>query len=85
MLFTNNLDQLEQERAEMWELFALLMDLPIDFKFTAKELSKELDYSKSDLNKLLFRLSLEKALIMYQKPKNLPTLYSLNPDFLPPA
>ena len=85
MLFTNNLDQLEQERAEMWELFALLMDLPIDFKFTAKELSKELDHSKSDLNKLLFRLHLEKALIMYPKPKNLPTLYSLNPDFLPPS
>lgn len=81
MLLENNLDQLEQERVQMWELFAELMDFETDFKFTAKELSKQLSYSKSDLNKLLFRLYTNKALKMHQKTPN-GTLYSLNKAFL---
>lgn len=81
MLLTDNLDQLEQEKAQMWELFALLMELEPEYKFTAKELSQELDYSKSELNKLLFRLHLNKALQMYNKG-NGATRYSINPDFL---
>ena len=50
-----NLDELEHEKAQMWELFADLMNFDTDFKFTSKELSKNLDYSKQELNKLLFR------------------------------
>lgn len=81
MLLADNLDELEQERAQMWELFAELMDLEPNFKFTAKELSKQLNYSKSELNKLLFRLYTNKALKMHQKTVN-GTLYSVNRAFL---
>lgn len=75
-------DPLEQEKAQMWELFAQLMDLDPDYKFTAKELSQELDqYSKSELNKLLFRLYLNKALKMHGKGTEA-TRYSINKAFL---
>lgn len=74
-------DPLEQEKAKMWELFALIMDLDSDYKFTAKELSQELDYGKSELNKLLFRLYLNKALIMHDKGTGA-TRYSVNKAFL---
>lgn len=81
MLLVDNLDQLEAERVQMWELFAQLLDFEADFVFTAKELSKQLEYSKAELNKLLFRLYTNKALLMHQKTSN-GTLYSLNPNFL---
>lgn len=74
-------DPIEQEKAQIWELFAELMDLDPDYKFTAKELSQELEYSKSQLNKLLFRLYLNKALIMYNKGTGA-TRYSVNKAFL---
>jgi len=80
MNLTTDLDVLEAERAAMWELFALIMD--IDHPFTAKELSRELEYSKSELNKLLFRLYLQKALLLTGKTPNGASIYSLNPDFL---
>lgn len=81
MLLTNDLDPSEAEKAQMWELFADLMDFDTDYQFTAKELSKVLNYSKSDLNKLLFRLYTTKALKMHQKTPN-GTLYSINKAFL---
>lgn len=76
-------DPIEQEKAQIWELFAELMDLDPDYKFTAKELSQELEYSKSQLNKLLFRLYLNKALIMHNKGTGA-TRYSVNKAFLSP-
>lgn len=76
-----DLDELQAEQSAMWELFAVMMDLDPDYRFTAKELSEELDYSKSELNKLLFRLYLNKALLMYQS-KSGATRYSLNKAFL---
>lgn len=82
MLLATDLDELEQEKAIMWQLFAELMNFEPDFKFTAKELSNELDYSKSELNKLLFRLYLNKALLICGKAPNGATLYSLNKAFL---
>jgi len=82
MLPTDNLDPLEKQRAEMWELFAELMSLDPKHKFTAKELSHELEYSKSELNKLLFRLSLNKALILHSRQPGETSKYSLNKAFL---
>jgi hypothetical protein len=88
MLLANNLDDLERERAQMWELFALLLDFDHDFKFTAKELAKHLsdvaetDFTKSELNKLLFRLHLQKAVLMHSKTPNGATIYKLNKSFL---
>lgn len=84
MLLVSNLDQLESERVQMWELFADLMDFDPHYRFTAKELSQELDYNKQELNKLLFRLYLNKALLMHPKAPNGATLYSLNKAFLNP-
>lgn len=82
MLLADNLDELEQKRAQMWELFALLLDFDFEQKFTAKELAKETDYTKSELNKLLFRLHLQKAVLMHSKTPNGATIYQLNKAFL---
>ena len=82
MLLAENLDELEQERAQMWELFALLLDFDFEQTFTAKELSKETQYTKSELNKLLFRLHLQKAVLMHSKTSNGATIYKLNKEFL---
>ena len=88
MLLANNLDELEQERAQMWELFALLLDfrhggqVDFNYQFTAKELAKQTEYTKSELNKLLFRLHLQKAVLMHAKTPNGATIYKLNKSFL---
>jgi transcription initiation factor IIE alpha subunit len=76
-----DLDHLDQERAQKWELFALLLDLDPAREFTAKELAKELPYSKTELNKCLFRLYVNKALVMVGAPTNEATTYRLNPSF----
>jgi hypothetical protein len=77
-----HLDELEAERVAMWELFGLLMDFDPDFRFTAKDLRKEVDYSKSELNKLLFRLYVNNALLICGKTSSGASLYRLNPAFL---
>ena len=82
MLLEPNLDDLEKERKDLWELFAQIMDIDPSIKFTAKELSKELDYTKQELNKLLFRLYLNKALVISGKSPQGATFYSINADFL---
>ena len=82
MLLEPNLDDLEKERKELWELFAQIMDIDPSIKFTAKELSKELDYTKQELNKLLFRLYLNKALVISGKTQTGAVFYSINADFL---
>jgi hypothetical protein len=92
MLLAENLDELEQERAQMWELFALLLDFDFEQTFTAKELAKHTEFTKSELNKLLFRLHLQKAVLMHVKTPNGDTLslskgatvYKLNKEFLSP-
>lgn len=87
MLLADNLDQLEQERAHMWELFALLLDFrlggQVDFeqKFTAKELAKQTEFTKSELNKILFRLHLQKAVLIHSKTPNGATIYKINKTF----
>ncbi len=90
MQLATDLDDLEQERAQMWELFALLLDFDFEQTFTAKELAKQTQYTKSELNKLLFRLHLQKAVLMHVKTPNGDTLslskgatiYKLNTAFL---
>lgn len=82
MLLATDLDQLEQERAHMWELYALLLDFAPDFKFTAKELAKHTEFTKSELGKLLFRLSVNKALLLTGKTTSGASIYSLNPEFI---
>lgn len=86
MLLEHNLDEQEQQKTQMWELFADLMNLdhPDNYrdKFTAKELTKELNYTKSDLNKYLFRLYTNKALKIQGKAPNGATIYSINITFL---
>lgn len=82
MLLANNLDELEQEKAKMWELFAFLLDFDFEYKFTAKELAKQTQYTKSELNKLLFRLYLQKAVLIHAKTPNGATIYKINKDFL---
>lgn len=87
MLLATDLDQLEMERVAIWELFADLLDFdltnnPNNAGFTAKQLSKELPYTKSELNKLLFRLYLQKALEIQGKTTSGATIYNLNNTFL---
>jgi hypothetical protein len=80
MLTETNLDALETERAAMWELFALIMEL--HEPFTAKQLAKEIEYTKSELNKLFFRLYLQKALLIEGKTPTGASIYRINPEFL---
>ena len=82
MLLEPNLDDLEKERVQLWELFAQIMDIDPSVKFTAKELSKDLGFTKQELNKLLFRLYLNKAVVISGKSQNGATFYSINADFL---
>ncbi len=82
MQLATDLDDLEQERAQMWELFALLLDFDFTQTFTAKELAKHTEFTKSELNKLLFRLHLQKAVLMHSKTPNGATIYKLNRAFL---
>lgn len=81
MLLADNLNEQEQERVQMWELFAELLDFAPDFLFTAKDLAQATTHNKKDLNKLLYRLHKENALKMHQKTAN-GTFYSLNQAFL---
>lgn len=76
------LDILEKERTQMWELFTELMDLDFDFKFTAKEMAKETKHTKSELNKYLFRLYVHEALLLKGKTPSGASIYSLTPAFL---
>jgi hypothetical protein len=82
MLLTDRLDSLEQEKAEMWDIFAFLLDFDVGFTFTAKELSKHTSYTKKQLNQYLYRLFLQNALKTNGNASNGATIYSLNPDFL---
>lgn len=82
MLLADNLDELEAERVAMWELFGLLMEFDTDFRFTARELRKTVPYGKSELNKLLFRLYVNNALLICGKTSSGASLYRLNPAFL---
>ena len=82
MLLTDRLDSLEQEKAEMWDIFAFLLDFDPDFTFTAKELSKQTRYNKKQLNQHLYRLSLQNALKTHGNAPNGATIYSLNEAFL---
>lgn len=81
MLLANDLDEQETEKSAMWELFADLMDFDTDFKFTAKELSQELPYTKQELNKLLFRLYTNKTLQIIGKTPSGATIYKLRASF----
>ncbi|HEX7367313.1 MAG TPA: hypothetical protein VF273_09465 [Pelobium sp.] len=80
MLPTDNNNLHERERAEMWELFAQLLDFSPDFRFTAKELAQQTHYNKKQLNRLLYRLYKAEALTM-RKTEN-GAIYSLNKAFL---
>ena len=82
MLLATDLTQTEQERAQMWELFADLLDFTQEHQFTAKELAKQLPYSKQELNQNLHRLALQNALQTSGKTQNGATIYSFNNTFL---
>lgn len=82
MLLEPNLTEHEAEKTAIWELFADLIDFDFTFQFTAKELAKEINYKKSDLNKYLFRLYTNKALLLRGTAPNGASIYSLNPEFL---
>jgi len=75
------IEKQQEEKQAMWELFAELMDFAPDFLFTAKEIAKELDYNKSYVSRMLFRLYINKALLMDSKTTNGARLYRLNAAF----
>ena len=71
-----------REQAQMWELFAEIMDIDPDFCFTARELAQTLKQPRQQVSYLLFCLSQQNAVKTQGKALNGATLYSVNPDFL---
>ena len=71
----------EREQAQMWELFAEIMDIDPEFCFTARELSQTLKQPRKQVSYLLYCLSHQNAVKIQGKALNGATFYSVNADF----